>query len=64
MILPGMFSSRAGSRAALRIDHSVCCSNATSNSATWLAALATATASPLALKATAVTALPSCMVQQ
>lgn len=61
MTLPGMLSRRAGRRAALCPDHLVCCSVATSNSTTSLAALATATEAPSGVKATAVTVLPSCV---
>ena len=60
MTLPGMLSRRAGRRAALCPDHLVCCSVATSNSNTSLAALATAAEEPSGVKATAVTVLPSC----
>jgi hypothetical protein len=60
MILPGMLSRRAGSQAAFCIDHFVCCSSATSNSATSFAAFATATDWLPGVKATAVTAVPSC----
>lgn len=64
MILPGMLSRRAGSQAAFCIDHFVCCSSATSNSATSFAAFATATDWLPGVKATAVTAVPSCAYEE
>ena len=61
MTLPGILSRRAGSLAALCPDHFVCCSVATSNSTTSLAAFATATEVQSGPKATAVIVLTSCM---
>ena len=58
---PGMLSRRAGRRAPLLADQPVCCSSATLNSATSLAALATAMLALSGVKAAAVTAFPSCM---
>ena len=61
-MLPGMRARRPGGAPACAADQGVCRSVAASNSATWLAAVASAMTLPSGPKAAAVSGAPSCAI--